>query len=303
MEWVINSTKNNKSCALCPRHCTVDRGIGSGFCGVPALPHIARIGLHMWEEPPVSGETGSGTIFFTGCNLRCVYCQNHDISTQGHVGKQLDTDAFIRAAYDLKAQGAVNLNLVTPTPQLYALVPMLHALKNSGFDLPIVYNTNSYITPTALNMLDGVVDVYLADLKYISEPLCMRLSGAADYGNTAINAITAMFKQCGHESIFSEGLIMRGVIIRHLVLPGNLDETRRVLDCIAERFGITTQISLMGQYFPAHRACEHPDIARPLLKREYRRALDYAIALGFENIWAQQLSSATADYVPEWTEI
>lgn len=295
----MKETEQKDICGLCPRMCK--RGVTPGFCGAGCTPNTARIGLHMWEEPFISGERGSGTIFFTGCTLRCVYCQNCDISTSGTIGKPLDTPAFVRAMLDLESMGAHNINLVTPTPHIRAIVSAVPAAREAGLTVPIVYNTNSYMTQQALDLLSGLVDIYLADLKYVSTELSKKLSGAPDYFEHASRAIAAMYDQRG-EAVFDPetGIMLSGVVIRHLVLPGHIDETRRVLDAIAERFGTDVFLSLMGQYIPAYRAAEYGELKRKLLRREYKRAVDYAISLGFRNLWVQETGSDDAGYVPRW---
>lgn len=277
------------------------RGEAPGFCGAGTVPNTARIGLHMWEEPFISGTRGSGTVFFSGCTLRCVYCQNSDISVKAAVGKAKDRDALVRAMLDLQGAGAHNINFVTPTPHIHTIVDAVPTARAAGLTIPIVYNTNSYMTAHALEILDGIVDIYLADLKYVSNDLSKELSGARDYPEHALRAIDMMYKQRGTENFDPEtGLMQSGVVIRHLVLPGHIDETRRVLDTIANRFGTDAYISLMGQYIPAYKAAEYGELKRKLLRREYRRAIDYALSLGFRNILVQESGSDEAEYVPEW---
>lgn len=255
----------------------------------------------MWEEPPVSGDMGSGTIFFCGCTLRCVYCQNHEISKNGRLGSTYNADALSKAMLSLQSENAANINLVTPTPHIHTIVEAIYKARDSGLNIPIVYNTNSYMTEYALKLLRGIADVYIADLKYVSGNISQKLSMAEDYYKHASRAIELMLNE-HPENEFDEttGLIKSGVIIRHLVLPGHIDETRRTLDSIRSLYGTGVTISLMGQYIPAYKASEYGELKRRLLRREYMRAVDYACALGFDNLWIQKCGADDPSYVPKW---
>ena len=284
---------------LCPRACGVERETHVGFCGAPAQPVIARAALHFWEEPPISGTRGSGAIFFCGCNLDCLFCQNHEIN-HASVGREWSTDELAALMLHLQAEGAHNINLVTPTPHIETIIPAVRRAREQGLQIPIVYNTNGYETIETLHRLEGVVDIYLPDLKYASALPARKYSGAEDYFRFAGPAVVEMHRQCGELVCDENGIARRGLIVRHLVLPGSVDETRRILDFLAENLPLTTHISLMGQYMPCHRASEIPPLNRKLLRREYDRAITYCIQLGFEHVSIQSLDASDAAFVPEF---
>lgn len=284
-------------CMLCPRKCGADRITHMGACNAPILPYIAKALLHMWEEPFISGKRGSGTIFFCGCNMKCVFCQNYDIST-GIVGKQYDAQGIADIMLRLQDKGAHNINLVSPAPFVPVIMDAVMLAKKQRLSLPIVYNTNAYETVETLKKLDGLVDIYLPDLKYTDSVISKKYSGTEDYFEYAALAINEMYRQCGMLILDGEGMAKKGIAIRHLVLPGSVDETRRVLDYISEHFPKDINLSLMSQYVPFYRAAEYPPLDRPLLKKEYKRAIEYGFSLGLTNILTQQMSSATAEYTP-----
>lgn len=284
-------------CMLCPRKCGADRITHMGACNAPILPYIAKASLHMWEEPFISGKRGSGTIFFCGCNMKCVFCQNYDIST-GIVGKQYDAQGIADIMLRLQDKGAHNINLVSPAPFVPVIMDAVMLAKKQRLSLPIVYNTNAYETVETLKKLDGLVDIYLPDLKYTDSVISKKYSGTEDYFEYAALAINEMYRQCGMLILDGEGMAKKGIAIRHLVLPGSVDETRRVLDYISEHFPKDINLSLMSQYVPFYRAAEYPPLDRPLLKKEYKRAIEYGFSLGLTNILTQQMSSATAEYTP-----
>ncbi|MDD6046199.1 MAG: radical SAM protein [bacterium] len=284
---------------LCPRACGVERETHVGFCGAPAQPVIARAALHFWEEPPISGTRGSGAIFFCGCNLDCLFCQNHEIN-HASIGREWSADELAALMLHLQAEGAHNINLVTPTPHIETIIPAVRRAREQGLQIPIVYNTNGYETIETLHRLEGVVDIYLPDLKYTSALPARKYSGAEDYFRYAGPAVVEMHRQCGELVCDENGIARRGLIVRHLVLPGSVDETRRILDFLAENLPLTTHISLMGQYMPCHRASEIPPLNRKLLRREYDRAIAYCIQLGFEHVSIQSLDASDAAFVPEF---
>lgn len=284
-------------CMLCPRKCGADRVTHMGACNAPILPYIAKASLHMWEEPFISGQRGSGAIFFCGCNLKCVFCQNYDISN-GQVGESYDAKAIAELMLRLEERGAHNINLVSPGIYVPVIAEAITIARVQGLGLPIVYNTNAYEMVDTLKLLDGLVDIYLPDLKYVDSGISQKYSGAADYFEYASQAIDEMFRQRGLLTLDEEGMAKSGVVIRHLVLPGSVDETRRVLDYIAGHFPKEINISLMSQYVPFYRAAQYPPLDRRLLKREYKRAVEYGFSLGLENILTQEMSSATAEYTP-----
>jgi len=290
-----------KQCDICPRFCPVDRQVRPGYCGALALPQVARAALHHWEEPPISGSRGSGAVFFSGCNLRCVFCQNFDISATTK-GKICDEKALCSLFLNLQAQGAHNINLVTPTPHTPVLIEALRLAKEKGLDLPILWNTNGYERVETLCSLEGLVDLYLPDLKYVSSALSQKYSGAADYFSVASKAIEEMWRQCGPLQLNAEGIAQRGVIVRHLVLPGSIDEARRVIDHLYSAYGSRVTLSLMRQYTPMHRALTEPEkfpfLARRVTTREYNRAVDYALAKGMTQLFIQKSGAAAADFTP-----
>lgn len=290
-------------CSLCPRNCRADRSDPSAaFCGCGVLPRVARAMLHRWEEPCISGTAGSGAVFFSGCNVRCIFCQNHSILS-GSEGREKDAPELADLFLSLVSQGAHNINLVTPTPHIPVLRKALILAKAQGLSVPVVYNTGSYERPDALRSLEGLVDVYLPDWKYISPVLSGRYSGAPDYGIAAEKAIAEMFRQTGYLAISPEtGLAVRGVLIRHLVLPGCVHDSRAVLDRILETYGTDMALSIMRQYAPVSDTLPAP-LNRKLTAREYDRVLDYAVLLGFERVYIQESGCETLAYTPDFLPV
>ena len=282
-------------CTLCPRECGVDRSANKGACGCGSVPYIARAALHLWEEPFISGSRGSGAIFFCGCNMRCVFCQNFDIS-RAETGERVDAHRLAQIMLLLQEQGAHNINLVTPAPHTDILIPAITIARAQGLNIPTVYNTNAYEKAETLRRLDGLIDIYLPDLKYVSSIPAGRYSGTPDYFEYAATAVLEMQRQVGALELDGEGMARRGIVIRHLVLPCSLDETRGVLDFIRASLPIETYISLMCQYVPMHGA--KPPIDRKLLPREYDRAVEYCASLGFENVLLQEQNSADTAFIP-----
>ena len=280
-------------CTLCPRRCGAERTAeaGGGFCRMPGGLRVARAMLHHWEEPPISGQNGAGTVFFSGCTLGCVYCQNGDISAGGF-GKDISTARLREIFEELIAQGAHNIELVTPTHFLPWILPAL----TPRLPVPVVYNCGGYARVETLRALEGLVDVYLPDLKYADGALAAELSGAADYFPVACEAIREMFRQVG-PYVLEDGLLTRGVVIRHLVLPGYLDNTRRVLDWIAETFAPgDVLVSLMSQYTPTANMTGR--LARRVTAAEYRAAADYMRNCGITDGFVQERTSAEEAYTP-----
>ena len=280
-------------CTLCPRRCGAERTAeaGGGFCRMPAGLRVARAMLHRWEEPPISGRNGAGTVFFSGCTLGCVYCQNGDISAGGF-GKDISTARLREIFEELIGQGAHNIELVTPTHFLPWILPAL----TPRLPVPVVYNCGGYERVETLRTLEGLVDVYLPDLKYADGTLAAALSGAADYFPVACQAIREMFRQVG-PYVLEDGLLTRGVVIRHLVLPGYLDNTRRVLDWIAETFGPgDVLVSLMSQYTPTANMTGR--MARRVTAAEYRAAAAYMRNCGITDGFVQERTSAEEAYTP-----
>ena len=281
-------------CRLCPRECGVDRSAFRGFCGMGEAPRLARAALHQWEEPCISGKNGSGTIFFSGCSLKCVYCQNYEIS-HNLFGKDISDRRLCEIFEELKNAGANNINLVNPTH--YAL-KIADILKTSKPSIPVVYNTGGYEKVQTLKQLDGLVDIYLTDLKYYDSAVSLKYSEAADYFEKAFEALKEMKRQQPCDIYNENGIMQKGVIIRLLILPGNISQTIKLLDLIADNFSNDTVISLMSQYTPCGRAEEYPTINRRISKREYKTVKDRLLSLGFENAYIQELSSSKEEYIP-----
>ena len=282
------------SCNLCPRRCgavRTDTG-GGGFCGMPALPVVARAALHFWEEPCISGKRGSGAVFFSGCNLQCVFCQNRSIS-HGKYGKAVSIPRLREIFRELAEQGAHNINLVTPTH----FTPAIREALEVSPGVPVVWNSGGYELPETLRTLEGAVQVYLPDLKYADNALAARYSGAADYFETAAAAIREMFRQVGRCEFDNEGILQHGVVIRHLLLPGALENTKAVLDWIAENFAPgEVLVSLMSQYTPQPGA--EGLLRRRVTGGEYRAARAYMENLGLTDGYYQDSSSAREEYTP-----
>ena len=287
-------------CSICPRNCQIDRTAATGFCGCSSVPRVARAALHFDEEPCISGTRGSGTIFFSGCNLKCIFCQNMAIQ-DGTLGETFTVERLAETMLKLQASGAHNINLVTPTPHLDAIVEALQLIKAHGLTIPVLYNTNSYETVDSLRRLDGLIDLYLPDLKYVDSRLSLKFSRAANYFDVAIAAIEEMMRQVGPMTYDGNGLAKRGVRIRHLVLPGCVYDTREVLAAIKARFGTDCPISLMSQYTPIP-SCMVKPLDRPLTKREYENALEYCLSLGFTDVYTQELTSVGAAFTPPFSD-
>ncbi|MEN6419671.1 MAG: radical SAM protein [Clostridiaceae bacterium] len=287
-------------CFLCPRRCGVDRAVQPGFCGAMEMPSVAKIMLHHWEEPFLSGVNGSGTVFFSGCNLGCVFCQNHEIR-DGGVGEYYNAEQLSSAYLSLQAQGAHNINLVTAAHHVPIVAESLRMAKGSGLSIPVVYNSGGYELVETLRLLDGLVDVYLPDIKYVSSELSERFSGAPDYFTAASAAVEEMYRQVGDLVFDVGGIALRGLVIRHLVLPNCVEDSRKVLDYIVTRFPLSTQVSIMSQFTPQEHVTTFP-LNRRITPREYDRVISYALSKGLYNILIQQLNSASAAYTPTFTD-
>lgn len=289
-----------KCCRLCPHSCGVNRLEGElGFCRAGREVRIAKVCLHEWEEPCISGSRGSGTVFFSNCNLRCVFCQNHRISEESY-GKDVSIERLAEIFLEQEARGAHNINLVTPTHYVPQIIEAVRLAKQKGLTLPILYNTNSYENVETIRSLEGIVDVYLADLKYFSGSYAVKYSAAEDYFQHASEAIDEMFRQVG-EPVFDSGSVMqRGLIIRHLMLPGLLFDTKKIMDYILDTYGDSVYVSIMNQYTPMHRAVQFPEINKKLNKRHYESVIQYCLDSGMHNAFIQDPGTATEDYVPDF---
>jgi len=288
------------NCTLCPRSCGVDRTSGeTGYCDTGPQPAVAAILPHFGEEPPVTGDGGAGTIFFSGCNMRCVYCQNYQIS-QEKTGHTVSSNHLTREILRLQEQGCSNVELVSPS---HHLPGVLHALAHAverGLSIPVVYNTNGYEALETLNLLDGIVDVYLPDLKYASATKAFQYSATPDYVETARAAILKMHSQVGNLVVDVRSRAVRGLILRHLVLPGDIAETYETLAWIRDHLPRTITLSIMAQYTPLYRSSAFPPLDRALTAEEYDGAIDYAWSLGFENVFIQHMNSRETG-VPDFT--
>ena len=282
-------------CNQCPRRCNVDRENALGYCRAPNAYKLARASLHFWEEPCISGKSGSGAVFFSGCNLGCVFCQNYEISHKCK-GVEVSEERLIRIFEHLVDEGANNINLVNPT---HYAVQLAHTLKKYKPPVPVVYNTSGYDSVDTLRLLDGLVDIYLPDFKYIRNDKALRYSRAEDYPQFAMPALREMKRQVGDDVFDENGIMKRGMIIRHLVLPGNTNSSIQALDYLAENFG-DTYISVMAQYVPCTDLSEYKEINRKITKREYDKVVNHILELGLEKVFLQKLESATEDYIPDF---
>ncbi|WP_455492934.1 radical SAM protein [Eubacterium sp.] len=282
-------------CNACPRGCNIDREVSLGYCKSPENFKLARASLHYWEEPCISGKNGSGAIFFSGCNLGCVFCQNYEIS-HGCKGVEVSDDDFVRIMKRLVDEGANNINFVNPTHYSLRLLRVLEKYKPP---VPIVYNTSGYDSVETLKMLDGAVDIYLPDFKYIRPEKALKYSKAEDYPQVAEEALAEMKRQVGDDVFNENGIMQRGMIIRHLVLPSNTNSSISVLDYLAENFG-DTYISVMAQYVPCGDLTEYKEINRRLTQREYDKVVNHIFDLGLSKIFVQELESAVTDYIPDF---
>lgn len=288
-------------CDLCPRKCLVDRKKGEkGICGQTENLKVARAALHFWEEPCISGDEGSGAVFFSGCPLHCVFCQNENIAN-GTVGKEISLERLVDIFLELQEKGANNINLVTPGHFVPQIVKALDQAKKEGLTLPVVYNTSSYETVDTIRMLDGYVDIYLPDFKYMSPVLSKKYSHAPDYAQVAKAAIAEMVRQTG-KAVFVNGdednLILRGTIVRHLTLPGCMEDSMQILKYLHETYGDTIYISIMNQFTPLSNLEKYPELNRKITDEEYETLVDYAIEIGIENGFIQEGDTAEESFIP-----
>lgn len=284
-------------CTLCPRQCGVDRITSEGFCGMHSKARIARAALHFWEEPCISGTQGSGTIFFSGCTLKCCFCQNFKISSEGF-GKDISNRRLADIMLELQDKGANNINLVSATHFLDNTITALNMCKDR-LHIPVVYNSSGYETTDTVKKLDGYVDIYLPDLKYFDDDIAIRYSRAPHYFDIATDAIKEMFRQVG-KTVIKDGIMQKGVIIRHLVLPTHRYDSFKILDWIADSFDKNDIfISIMSQYTPCYKSKEFPEINRRISTFEYNKVVDYATKLGL-NGFMQEKSSAKEEYTPDF---
>lgn len=301
MDKAAWSKKMMQECCLCPRECKVNRGEGQkGYCREIEELVVARAALHMWEETCISGENGSGAVFFSGCNMGCVFCQNYSIAG-ARVGKVISVARLAEIFLELQEQGANNINLVTPTHYVPQIIEALDLAKQEGLRLPVVYNTSGYEKAETIRMLKGYVDIYLPDFKYMEEDLAKAYSHASDYPEYAKAALEEMVTQAGSPK-FDEttGLMKRGVIVRHLVLPGHVKNSKAVIRYLYETYNDRIMISIMNQYTPMAQVKDDPLLARKVTRREYDRVVDYALELGVERGFIQEGEVASESFIPEF---
>ena len=292
--------KELEKCEICPHRCGVNRLIGQkGRCKCDAQVKIALASVHNYEEPCISGEKGSGTIFFTNCNMNCMYCQNYEISQLGK-GYNVTIEKLADIFLELQNKNVNNINLVTPTAYMYQIIEAIKIARKHGLKLPIVYNTGSYENIEAIQALKGYVDVYLPDLKYYSNELSKKYSGVDKYFEVATSAIKEMYKQVGTAQFDENGIIQKGVIIRHLVLPNHLQNSKHILKWIKENMPDDIYVSIMAQYFPTYKAKEDELINRKLNKKEYREIEKFLYTLDLKNGYIQELGEHEEEYVPKW---
>ena len=287
------------ACTLCPRRCGADRAAGEkGFCGETVALRVGRAGLHLWEEPCITGKSGSGTVFFAGCTLRCVYCQNHELLRSG-AGILTGEDRLVSIFFELAEKGASNINLVTPDHFIPQIVPAVRIARENGLSLPFVWNLSGYETVEQIRMIGDCADVYLTDLKYLDPELAAKYSYAPDYPETAKAALAEMVRRRPFLQYDADGLLREGVIVRHLLLPSHVNASKAVLRYLHDTYDSRILVSIMNQYTPRPGIeTEYPELERRVTKREYDRLVDYAISLGMENAFIQEGPTALESFIP-----
>lgn len=310
-EEIKKYTADNISCQLCPRMCQVNRHTGMGYCLMPDRIKVARAALHMREEPCISGEHGSGAIFFSGCTLRCVFCQNYKIAAAA-VGKYITVDGLADIMLRLQDKHANNINLVTPTHYALHIAQALTKARDNGLRIPVVYNTSAYENIETLKRLDGLVDIYLPDFKYMDSSLALKYSHAEDYPEVAKSALNEMVRQAGSPCMYSDedelvqsgyvedGVMKRGVIVRHLVLPGCIKDSKAVIGYLYDTYKDDIYISIMNQYTPLEHVKEYKELYRKVTHKEYDEVVDYAIDIGVTNGFIQEGDTAKESFIPDF---
>ena len=289
-----------KCCTLCPRECKVDRTNNEiGLCGVSYKIKVARIAPHYYEEPPISGKNGSGAIFFSGCNLKCIYCQNYDIS-KFNFGKEITITKLAEKMIELQNMNVHNINLVTPTHYIPQIRKAIIKAKKMGLNIPIVYNTSSYEKVESLKLLDGLIDVYLPDLKYFDDILAIKYSKATNYFNIVIDAIEEMYKQTGPVEFDKNGMIKKGVIVRHLLLPGQIEDSKKILKYLNFIYNNNIFISIMNQYTPLDTVKNIPELNKTVTSKEYDELINYACDIGIKNAFIQEGKTCEESFIPKF---
>ena len=287
-----------KNCVICPRKCGVNRYQERGFCGADNAIKVSYYSLHMWEEPVLSGKNGSGTIFFSHCNLRCLYCQNKKISIDGY-GKKISNKKLKEIMLKLQAEGAHNINLVTPTHYIPQIVKVLHNIKDKELKIPVVYNTSSYENVGSLKILNGLVDIYLADLRYYDDELAEKYSFCDNYFEIATMAIDEMFRQTGTIVFDKDGMMRRGLIVRVLVLPGHVHDAKEIIQYLYQTYHDDIYISIMNQYTPIEKYC-YENLNRKLTEEEYEDVINYALTIGVSKAFIQEGDTALESFIPDF---
>ena len=288
----------SEKCALCPRKCFADRKNGQrGFCGGNDKVKVARAALHFWEEPCISGESGSGTVFFSGCTMRCIFCQNREIS-RGEAGKEISVERLAEIYLELQSKGANNINLVTPMHYAPQITAAIDIARNNGLSLPIVWNTGGWELRESVSAVRDYADIWLTDLKYFDNNLAEKFSNAPKYFDTASAALHQMVEQTGEPVFDDSGMMKRGIIVRHLMLPGHLDDTKKVIKYLWDTYGNSIWISIMNQYTPLCSDERYPELLRKVSDTEYNEAIDYACDLGIENAFIQEGGTAEESFIP-----
>ncbi len=290
-----------KKCQICPRKCNVNRASGEkGYCNETAVPRAARAALHFWEEPCISGDKGSGAVFFTGCNLGCVFCQNYEISHDDS-GKDISSERLVEIFFELKEKKANNINLVTGDIFIPTIIDAIESAKKQGFSLPFVFNTSSYLNVDSIRALDGLIDIYLPDFKYWKSESAKKYSDAADYPQIASDAIAEMYRQ-QPVSVFGEnGLMKKGVLVRHLLMPHGLLEAKIIVKYLYDTYGDDIYISLMNQYTPDPLLQgKYPEISKSVSEREYDELINYAVKIGLKNGFMQECGTVSESFIPQF---
>lgn len=291
--------KELECCTICPHNCKINRTKNPGRCKSTDKIKIALYSIHNFEEPCISGEKGSGTIFFSNCNMNCVFCQNYEISQLGR-GKEITIEELANVMIKQQERNVQNINLVTPTSYALHIVEAIKIARRKGLEIPIVYNTNGYESVETLKLLEGYVDIYLPDLKYYYDDLAKKYSKVDNYFEIATKAIQEMYRQVGTPVLDENGVMKKGLMIRHLILPNEVQNSKKVLKWIKENIDSNVYVSIMAQYFPTYKAKEIPEIARKITKEEYEKVENYLYELDLENGYIQELGEHEEEYVPTW---
>ena len=287
-----------ENCNICPRNCNVNRYKSVGYCKMPAQLYASRASIHMWEEPPISGENGSGTVFFTGCNLKCIYCQNYEIAL-GSYGEEINSEKLADIYLNLQKNNVHNINLVTPSHYIPTIRKSLIIAKKRGLNIPVVYNTSSYDSVESLKTLRGLVDIYLADFKYFSNDISKKYSNAKNYVEVAKSAIEEMYNQVGINQFDENEMMKSGVIVRHLMLPDHLEDSKKIVRYLYSEYKDNIYLSLMNQFTPV-RKVKYENLNKKISIKDYDKLIDYAISLGVENAFIQEGETVDESFIPSF---